>query len=146
MRSSAQEQRAAIVTAALTQLGLTGLDSTPVEVIARRAEVSPAYVHQLFGTKSDLMQTVIAEHSRLLTHSPPHDDDLGALCRQLHIWGAAHDDAVKEPVKDAFRIMWDEVAQTSCGADEARRLMADVVLRTVLTSLDLMDLYGQDNQ
>lgn len=143
MRSSAQEQRAAIVAAALTQLGITGLDSTPVEAIARRARVSPAYVHRLFGTRSALMLAAIAEHTdRLVTHGRSPDDDLGALRRQLHVWGAAHDDAVREPVRIGFKTMWDEAERAGGGVDDARRSMADAVLRSVLASLDLMDLHG----
>lgn len=142
MRSSAQEQRTAIVAAAVTQLGVTGLDATPVEAIARRAQVSPAYVHRLFGTKSDLMLAAVAEHThRLLTRGRPHDDDLAAWRRQLHVWAAAHDDVVREPARDTFRIMWDEAARAGEGPAEVRQHMAQAVLLTILASLDLMDLY-----
>src|SRR5215217_2397129 len=63
MRKSAPEQRATIMAAALEQFGISGMDSTSVEVIAQRAQVSPAYVHRLFGTKSDLMLAAVAEHT-----------------------------------------------------------------------------------
>jgi AcrR family transcriptional regulator len=165
MRRSAPEQRSTILAAALEQFGMTGMDSTAVDVIARKAHVSAAYVHRLFGAKSELVTAAIAEHTdRLLgvlrsaagdrgpdetalramgaAYAQLHDDDLGALRRQLHVWGAAHDPAHAEAVQSSFEAIWDEVgASSGAGSDEVRRFMAHAVLLTILASLDLMDLF-----
>ena len=165
MRKSAQEQRATILAGALAQFGMTGMDSTSVEVIARRAQVSAPYVHRLFGAKSELLSAAIAEHTdRLLgvlrsaaaerrpdetalqamatAYAVLNEDDLGALRRQLHVWGAAHDPAVTSSVQSSFEAVWDEAERVSGGgSDEVRPFMAQAVLLTILASLDLMDLY-----
>ena len=143
---------------------MAGMDSTSVDVIARSANVSAPYVHRLFGAKSELIVAAIAEHTdRLLgalrsaagdrgpdetalqamgaAYAQLHDDDLGALRRQLHVWGAAHDPALTETVQGSFEAIWDEVgASSGAGSDEVRRFMAHAVLLTILASLDLMDL------
>lgn len=165
MRKSAREQRATIIDAALTQFGMSGIDATSVEVIARRADISAPYVHRLFGAKSELVAAAIAEHTeRLLgvlrsaagaqepdeaalqamaaAYAGLNEDDLGALRRQLHVWGAAHDPAITSSVQNSFGAMWDEAARVSAGGSkDVRPFMARAVLLTILASLDLMDLY-----
>ena len=169
MRKSAQEQRSTVMAAALAQFGITGVDSTSVEVIARRAEVSAPYVHRLFGAKSELITAAIAEHTdRLLgmlrsaaaerepdetalqamgaAYAGLHEADLGTLRRQLHVWGSAHDPAVAATVQGSFEAIWDEVAALSgAGSDEVRQVMAQAVLLTIVGSLDLMDLYEPES-
>jgi len=154
-----------VMDAALTQFGMSGIDATSVEVIARRAQVSAPYVHRLFGAKSELVTAAIAEHTdRLLgvlrsaavdrqpdetalqamgsAYARLHQDDPGALRRQLHVWGAAHDPAVTAPVQSSFGATWDEAEHASAGGSDAvREFMAQTVLLTILSSLDLMDLY-----
>ncbi|WP_188110587.1 TetR/AcrR family transcriptional regulator [Aeromicrobium ginsengisoli] len=170
MRKSAQEQRAAILVAALEQFGVSGLDATPIDRIARRASVSAPYVHRLFGTKSELISAAIGEHTeRLLnllrssradresdgsplqalesTYFRLSEQDLGTLRRQLHVWGAAHDPALTATVQSSFESMWAEVGVSSgADPDEVRRFMAHAVLLTILASLDLMDLYGMEEK
>lgn len=126
--------------------------------------LSAPYVHRLFGAKSVLVTAVVAEHTeRLLgvlrpaasarepdetalqsmaaAYAGMHDDDLGALRRQLHVWGAAHDPAVTSSVQSSFAAWWDEAERVSAGmSDEVRPFMAQAVLLTILASLDLMDL------
>lgn len=154
-----------VMDAALTQYGMTGIDATSVEAIARRAQVSAPYAHRLFGAKAELVTAAIAEHTdRLLgvlrsaaaergpdetalramgsAYDQLHQDDPGALRRQLHVWGAAHDPAVTAPVQSSFGATWDDAERMSGGRpDEIREFMAQLVLLTILSSLDLMDLY-----
>src|SRR5918993_3078264 len=58
-RLPAEERRAEIVAAALTEFASTGYAGTPTEAIARRAGVSQPYLFQLFGTKRDLFIAAI---------------------------------------------------------------------------------------
>ncbi len=142
------------------------MDSTSVEVIARRAQVSAPYVHRLFGAKSELVTRghrrahrsaaaaccdpplpnerpdETALQAMVTAYAVLNEDDLGALRRQLHVWGAAHDPAVTSSVQSSFEAMWDEAERASGGgSDEVREFMAQAVLLTILASLDLMDLY-----
>lgn len=169
VRKSATERRASVVAAALTQFGDSGLDATSVADIARRADVSEAYVHTLFGSKSGLLNSVIAQHTddmvALLRSSvggrPPdmtptqaigevvsrllHQDG-GALRRQMHIWGIAYDPAVRLSVQASFKAMWEEIVRlTDSGPEDIRELLARVTLTTILASLDLRDLAGQQS-
>src|SRR5450755_3882312 len=53
-RSTAQERRGELVTAALTEFAVGGMHGTSTEAIARRAGISHAYLFRLFGTKKQL--------------------------------------------------------------------------------------------
>lgn len=150
--------------AALEQFGISGMDSTSVEVIARRAHVSAAYVHRLFGAKSELVNAAIDEHtdrvvgllrSAAATREPDETalQAMGAayagfpggdLRRQLHVWGAAHDPAVSSSVRSSFSAMWGAAERAGAGGPaEVSPLMAEAVLLTILVSLDLLDLYDE---
>ncbi|GAA3525023.1 hypothetical protein GCM10022234_22390 [Aeromicrobium panaciterrae] len=168
-RKSAAERRASVVAAALEQLGDAGWDAISVADIARRADVSAAYVHTLFGSKSGLLNSVIAQHTddmvALLRSSvvagPPDmssrqaigevvsrllHQDAGALRRQVHIWGVAYDSAARLSVQASFRGMWEEIDRLiDSGPDQVGELFARMTLTTVLASLDLMDLAEQQS-
>jgi AcrR family transcriptional regulator len=58
-RQSADERRAAIVTAGVDEFAARGLAGASTDAIARRAGVSQPYVFQLFGTKKDLFIAVL---------------------------------------------------------------------------------------
>ena len=164
-RGSSVASRNAVLAAAMVELGRVGLESTTVSAVASQAEVSPAYVHRLFGSKSDLMAVVIERNTELVLeqlHSyttgseigdsvlaafdaaleRTSDLEIGLLRRQLHVWGAAYRQDVGDDVRGSFRATWDEVARAS-GADSeiTNRIMARYVLLTVLASLDLMEFY-----
>ena len=53
-RSTAQERRAELLAAALSEFAVGGLHGTSTEAIARRAGISHAYLFRLFGTKKQL--------------------------------------------------------------------------------------------
>ena len=53
-RLSAAERREQIVGLALPEFARTGYFGTSTEAIARKAEISHAYLFRLFGTKKDL--------------------------------------------------------------------------------------------
>src|SRR5438128_10791267 len=58
-RHSAEERREEIVTAAMAEFALGGLNGTSTEAIARRAGVSQPYLFRLFGTKKDLFVAAV---------------------------------------------------------------------------------------
>ncbi len=70
-------------------------------------------------------------------------DDVNSLRCQLHTWAAASDPAVKDVAQRTYREIWADVAELSGGtADEVRDFMAQGMLLTIVSSLDLMDLFG----
>jgi AcrR family transcriptional regulator len=58
-RMSADERRAAIISAATEEFATGGLVGASTEAIARRVGVSQPYVFQLFGTKKQLFLAVV---------------------------------------------------------------------------------------
>src|SRR6266571_6871148 len=58
-RHTAGERREEIVTAAMAEFALGGLNGTSTEAIARRAGVSQPYLFRLFGTKKDLFLAAV---------------------------------------------------------------------------------------
>src|ERR1700724_602368 len=59
-RSTAQERRGELVTAALSEFAVGGMHGTSTEAIARRAGISHAYLFRLFGTKKQLFIACVA--------------------------------------------------------------------------------------
>src|SRR5579871_2026703 len=53
-RSTAEERRAELLSAALSEFAVGGLHGTSTEAIAKRAGISHAYLFRLFGTKKQL--------------------------------------------------------------------------------------------
>lgn len=163
---SAADRRTLVLEAAIEEYGRTGIHATSTEAIAERAGVSQPYLFRLFGTKADLVTAAIEHHvdhlrevfrsavaNREADTSPLEamgvayiglmDDGARSLQCQLHTWAAASDPAISEVARRTFRDVWDEVATLSdTSADEVRDFMAQGMLLTVLSSLDLMDLYG----
>ena len=58
-RSTAQERRAELLAAALSEFAIGGLHGTSTEAIAKRAGISHAYLFRLFGTKKQLFIAIV---------------------------------------------------------------------------------------
>jgi AcrR family transcriptional regulator len=59
VRMGADERRALVVRAALTEFAISGFAGTSTEAIAKRAGISQPYVFRLFATKKDLFIAVV---------------------------------------------------------------------------------------
>lgn len=165
-RMKSADRRILILEAAMDEYGRGGMHATSVEAVAERAGVSQPYIFRLFGTKTQLIIAAIEHHTTHLmqafTDAVQHrDDDVtplqamglayldlmgddnNSLRCQLHTWAAASDPAIKEVAQRTYREIWDLVGQLS-GADpaEVRDFMAYGMLLTVLSSLELPELYG----
>jgi AcrR family transcriptional regulator len=100
-RLPAEERRAEIVAAALTEFASTGYTGTPTEAIARRAGVSQPYLFQLFGTKRDLFIAAV-QHGFARTRLAFETTGLAARATDpdphhvLHAMGAMYHDLLKD--------------------------------------------------
>ncbi|MBR7824993.1 TetR/AcrR family transcriptional regulator [Actinospica sp. MGRD01-02] len=131
---TAAERRAQILAIAAREFAIGGLHGTSTETIARRAEITQAYVFRLFGSKKKLFIQVVTEaFDRLIDRmreaagdrtgiealaemGRTYDGllaDRTALLLQLQGFAAASDDEVREAVRDCFSRMWDTVSERS---------------------------------
>jgi AcrR family transcriptional regulator len=138
-RVPAEERRAEIVAAALTEFAATGYAGTSTEAIARRAGVSQPYLFQLFGTKRDLFiagvrhgfaRTRLAFETtgRAARAENPHPhhilhamgaryhellQDRELLLCQLQAYAACEDPEIRAAVRDEWIQMYRLVAEVS---------------------------------
>nr|WP_249159996.1 TetR/AcrR family transcriptional regulator [Actinospica acidithermotolerans] len=133
-KMTAAERRAQILAIAAREFAIGGLHGTSTETIARRAEITQAYVFRLFGSKKKLFIQVVTEaFDRLIDRmreaagdrtgiealaemGRTYDGllaDRTALLLQLQGFAAASDDEVREAVRDCFSRMWDTVSERS---------------------------------
>lgn len=162
----AEDRKLMILEAAMEEYGRSGMHATSTEVIAERAGVSQPYLFRLFGTKTGLIGAAIEHHTTKLRKafrdaaeqrdadmSPLEamavaylgfmNDDVNSLRCQLHTWAAASDPAIKDVAQRTYREIWEDIAELSgATADEVRDFMAHGMLLTVLSSLDLTELFG----
>ncbi len=142
-RMSAEDRRAAIIRAAVSEFAGKGFEGTSTDAIARRAGVSQPYVFQLFGTKRDLFVATlrqafvqtreafeaaawavpVAERSAETVLCAMGDAYCGDLLRdrellqcQLHAYAACGDPDIRAAVRTEFATLYRTVAELS-GAD-----------------------------
>lgn len=162
----AEDRKVLILKAAMEEYGRSGMHATSVEVIAERAGVSQPYIFRLFGTKNDLIAAAIEHHTAHLkqvfreavadrpdgvtsmqamglAYLALLGDDVNTLRCQLHTWAAASDPAIKDVAQRTYREIWDEIATLGeATPNEVRDFMSYGMLLTILSALDLMELYG----
>src|ERR1700749_3502241 len=128
---SGQERRQQVLGIAAEEVASGGLDGASTEAIARRAEITQAYVFRMFGTKKALfLEIVIAAFDRITEGMRPAAGDttgLDALGRmgarynemladqtslllQLQGFAACGEPEVREAVRECFGRMWETVA------------------------------------
>lgn len=158
-RVSQEARRAEVIDAALIEFGRYGYAGTSTSMIAERAGIRQPYIYALFENKRDLFlscHTVLNDHIRstfrevtLPDDSPYerlrkmglaylgllHDDDR-ARCH-LHVFAAAGTDDLKEPVRDGFNRLFEDVVEISgASRPEVARFFASGVLLNAMTALD----------
>ncbi len=111
-----------------------GLCGTSTELIARRAEITQAYIFRMFGTKKALfLEVMVAAFERMaegMRDAAGAETGLDALSRmgarynemladrtllllQLQGFAACGDPEVRNAVRDSFGRMWQTVAETT---------------------------------
>ena len=131
-KMTAAERRAQILAIAAQEFAIGGLHGTSTETIARRAEITQAYVFRLFGSKKNLfIQVVTAAFDQLIDGmreaagertglaalaemGQTYDAllaDRTALLLQLQGFAAASEPEVRDAVRERFARMWDLVTE-----------------------------------
>jgi len=129
---SGADRRAQLLAIAAAEFAADGLHGTSTETIARRADITQAYVFRLFGTKKNLFIAVVqVAFNRMtdgMTHAAGGATGLDALALmgqqydalladrtelllQLQGFAACGDDEVRDAVRASFGRMWDAVAR-----------------------------------
>jgi AcrR family transcriptional regulator len=125
-RVPAEERRAEIVAAAMTEFAVTGYAGTSTEAIARRAGVSQPYLFQLFGTKRDLFIAAV-RHGFARTRLAFETTGRAARARDprpdhvLHAMGAMYHDLLK----DRELLLCQLQAYAACEDPEIRAAVRD---------------------
>lgn len=156
------ERREQVLRIASEEFAASGLHGTSTETIARRAEITQAYVFRLFGTKKNLfIQVVEAAFERMtegmrsaagdatgleaLAHMGRHYDamlvDRTGLLLQLHGFAASADADVRDAVRASFGRMWRTVAdRTGLDPVTVKTFIAYGMLLNDLAALEVDDL------
>jgi AcrR family transcriptional regulator len=133
-RMSGQDRRQQVLRIAAEEFAAAGLHGASTELIARRAEITQAYVFRMFGTKKALfLELVVAAFDRLtqqMRDAAGTGTGLDALSRmgvqynelladrtslllQLQGFAACGDPDVRDAVRTSFRRMWQTVAEVT---------------------------------
>ncbi len=157
-RSTAQERRAELLAAALSEFAVGGLHGTSTEAIARRAGISHAYLFRLFGTKKRLfiacahlcfrrvretfLEAAVGETpaERLASMGEAYREmlaDRELLLSQVQLYAACSDPEICEVAREGFESLVDEVGRRS-GASGAQlqEFFAMGMLLNVAASMD----------
>ncbi|WP_349259610.1 TetR/AcrR family transcriptional regulator [Actinospica sp.] len=131
---TADQRRAQILAIAAEEFAVGGLHGTSTETIARRAEITQAYVFRLFGSKKNLfIQVVRAAFDQLADGMRDAAGDASgiealaamgstydallanrtALLLQLQGFAAASEPEVRDAVRESFSRMWHTVSETT---------------------------------
>jgi AcrR family transcriptional regulator len=131
---SGSERRRQVLQIAAEEFARGGLHGTSTELIARRAEITQAYIFRMFGTKKALfLEVMVAAFDRLTEGMRDAAGDtigrealalMGAqynemladrtsLLLQLQGFAACGDREVRDAVRDSFGRMWQMVADAT---------------------------------
>jgi AcrR family transcriptional regulator len=133
-RMSGSDRRQQVLRIAAEEFAEGGLHGTSTELIARRAEITQAYVFRMFGTKKALFLAVmvpafdrVTEGMRDAAGAETGPEALSlmggqynemladrtSLLLQLQGFAACGDPEVRDAVRDSFGRMWRTVADTT---------------------------------
>ena len=162
-RLTADERRAAVLRAAVSEFAHSGYAGTSTEAIAQRAGISQPYLFRLFGTKKDLfLATLQVVDDRIIDSMTQASGDLrgqealeamGAaylelmsdpdiLQVQLHGFAAAPGDPdVAELCRRTFATLWRFVDErTGLPEEEIRDFFAMGMMINVICAIDLLSV------
>jgi AcrR family transcriptional regulator len=162
-RHTADERRASVISAAITEFARAGYAGTSTEVIATRAGISQPYLFRLFGTKKDLFIATyrlvagsIEDAFTAAAEGLDGDEALTAmglayvelmqdaelLQTQLHAFAAAAADPdIAAVCRQCFDTLW-HLARERTGLDHEalRQFFAQGMLLTVISAIDLLSI------
>jgi AcrR family transcriptional regulator len=163
-RQTADERRAEIVRAALTEFAAGGYAGTSTDSIAHRVGVSQPYLFQLYGTKRELFLATVLHAFERTRHvfedaarrgradEGPASDVLHAMGEaymellsdrdllrvQLQAYAACGDDDVRTTVREEFARLYAVVRDESgASPEELHHFFAEGMLLNVAASLEL---------
>ena len=158
VRQTAGERRETVLAAAIAEFAARGYHGTPTEAIAKRAEISHAYLFRLFGTKKELFLACVdrcfdrtVEAFRAAAAGEPEEPrramgsayvemlgDRDLVLLQHQIYAAADDDEIRARARERYAALRDVVRELGgMTDDEALRFMGQGMLLNVITSLQL---------
>ncbi len=164
-RHSAEERRAEILQAAVSQFALYGLHGTSTETIAAQVGISQPYIFRLFGTKKELflaaidyVYSAISEGFRAAIERDPVQP-LDAMKQSytvlltrrtellvlLHAFAAAEDDEIRQRVRHNFAELYRLVREGSgASVEEVRDFFARGMLLTIAAAIRAPELLLSD--
>jgi AcrR family transcriptional regulator len=166
-RSTAEQRRAEVIEAALSEFAITGLHGTSTEAIARRAGISHAYLFRLFGTKQKLFVAVAgncfertrATFERAAQGTTPEErlESMGQayiqmlsnrelLLAQMQLYAACADPEIRAVARAGFEQLRAEVGRLSGASGERLyAFFARGMLLNVAASMDFPLLGDPDS-
>jgi AcrR family transcriptional regulator len=144
-RQTADERRAEVVRAALTEFAAGGYAGTSTESIALRVGVSQPYLFQLFGTKRELFLATVRhgfERTRLVFEEAARRGraEDGPACDVLERMGHAYMELLSD--RDLLRVQLQ--AYAACGDDDVRTAVREEFTHLHATVRDLSGASTED--
>ena len=163
-RTSSEERREQLLSAAVTEFAAHGFHATSTTAIAKRAGISQPYVYALFPNKHELflaanvevkerIRAAFAEAARGHETSEERLDAMGEAYLQLlehreeimfqhQANAAAGDPALREPIRREFMRLFDDIGRLSGATDEeVWGFLAKGMMLNVVAALDLPEKY-----
>lgn len=156
------DRREQVLKIAVEEFAAHGLHGVSAEVIARRVDITHAYVFRLFGTKKNLFIEVVRRAFGRMTDSlreaagetsgyealarmgARYDEclaDRTLLLLQLQAFAACGDAEVREAVREAFGHLWQTVSDaTGLEPVQVKTFMAYGMLLNTSAALDITAL------
>jgi AcrR family transcriptional regulator len=160
-RKTAEERRAAVLDAALTEFGDHGFEGASTDAIARAAGISQPYLFRLFGTKKELFIAVVQEcfgdtyarfdgaakglegedalHAMGMAYKAMIAEDPRRLREQMQSYAACDDPEIAAVVRRGFGELVDLVESKGAGPERATSFFAAGMLINVMASMGVLD-------
>ena len=160
-RKSAEERRAAVLEAALTEFGDHGFEGASTDAIARAAGISQPYLFRLFGTKKELFIAVVqacfgdtygrfdaaakglegeeALHAMGAAYKAMIADDPRRLREQMQSYAACDDPEIAAVVRRGFGELVGLVESKGADPERAVSFFAAGMLINVMASMGVLD-------
>ncbi len=159
-RTTSEERREQVIDAAVKEFAAHGFHATSTTAIAKRAGISQPYIYALFPNKHELFLAVnrhVVDRIRRAfldaargganpeerLHAMGHAymellAERDQILVQMHAHAAAGDPALREPVRDEFVRLTEDVRRMSGASEEqVMEFMAKGMLLNVVAALEL---------
>ena len=159
-RKTAEERRAAVLEAALTEFGDHGFEGASTDAIARAAGISQPYLFRLFGTKKELFIASIEQcfgdtyarfaaaakglegedalHAMGTAYKAMIAEDPRRLREQMQSYAACDDQEIAAVVRRGFGRLVDLVESKGADPERAMTFFAAGMLINVMASMGVL--------